>query len=396
MVDSLIGRDEELNAVRAFLSTPREGPAVVMLEGEAASEDDAHWEAVIAAEGRPPGLRRGRGGRDGAVLRRAVRSARRRARGGSVELPRPSGTRSRWLCCSSRDDRTAEHQAVAAGFRGALCALTETDRLLVAIDDVQWFDRPSAAALAFTLRRLEGAGWTSCSPSGSRRACRAPSGSIDPLPSSSSSGCWIEPLSAAAVQRLIHIHLGATFPRPVLRRIHDTSGGNPFFALELARALGRVEPPAPGEPLPVPDTLHELVENRLAGLPEDDGGSASRLRCSASPAWRDSTPPSGRTPPMRFSRPSRLTWLASRRTGCTSRTRCSRRAWWRPPTQARAGRSIAVWPRWPSQRSARGTSRSRRRAPTSRWPRRSRLPPQPSLAAGRPRRRGVRASAPFA
>ena len=35
MADSLIGRDEELNAVRAFLSTPKEGSAVVMLEGEA-------------------------------------------------------------------------------------------------------------------------------------------------------------------------------------------------------------------------------------------------------------------------------------------------------------------------------------------------------------------------
>jgi DNA-binding CsgD family transcriptional regulator len=46
------------------------------------------------------------------------------------------------------------------------------------------------------------------------------------------------------------------------------SGGNPFFALELGRALLTREVfPAPGEPLPVPATLNELVRERLAGIP---------------------------------------------------------------------------------------------------------------------------------
>ena len=46
------------------------------------------------------------------------------------------------------------------------------------------------------------------------------------------------------------------------------SGGNPFFALELGRALlTRDVSPAPGEPLPVPATLNELVRERLAGIP---------------------------------------------------------------------------------------------------------------------------------
>ena len=48
-------------------------------------------------------------------------------------------------------------------------------------------------------------------------------------------------------------------------RIHERSDGNPFFALELARALGRdVDPLAP---LPVPETLEELLRARIAGLP---------------------------------------------------------------------------------------------------------------------------------
>jgi DNA-binding CsgD family transcriptional regulator/TolA-binding protein len=59
-----------------------------------------------------------------------------------------------------------------------------------------------------------------------------------------------------------------TLPRPTLLRLHDASGGNPFYALELARALQqRDRRLAHGQPLPVPATLNELVRDRLAGLP---------------------------------------------------------------------------------------------------------------------------------
>jgi len=49
--------------------------------------------------------------------------------------------------------------------------------------------------------------------------------------------------------------------------MHDATGGNPFFALELARTLQRHHgEPAAHEPLPVPEKLHELVASRLGGL----------------------------------------------------------------------------------------------------------------------------------
>jgi DNA-binding CsgD family transcriptional regulator len=56
-------------------------------------------------------------------------------------------------------------------------------------------------------------------------------------------------------------------PRPTLLKLHDVSGGNPFYALELARALGAhgtVRDPT--GPLPVPDRLEELVSARLGGF----------------------------------------------------------------------------------------------------------------------------------
>ena len=53
------------------------------------------------------------------------------------------------------------------------------------------------------------------------------------------------------MHRLLRDRLGITFPRPTLQRIHTTSGGNPFFAFEGARAVeargGRLDA---GESLP--------------------------------------------------------------------------------------------------------------------------------------------------
>jgi DNA-binding CsgD family transcriptional regulator len=68
---------------------------------------------------------------------------------------------------------------------------------------------------------------------------------------------------------MLRARLGVTFPRPTLRRIADASGSNPFFALELARAVSRKGREVDiGEPLPVPTGLHDLVADRLARLPD--------------------------------------------------------------------------------------------------------------------------------
>src|SRR5262249_6575931 len=46
-------------------------------------------------------------------------------------------------------------------------------------------------------------------------------------------------LSLGATHELVRNRLGITFARPVLIKLWETSGGNPFFALELAAALQR-------------------------------------------------------------------------------------------------------------------------------------------------------------
>jgi DNA-binding CsgD family transcriptional regulator len=75
----------------------------------------------------------------------------------------------------------------------------------------------------------------------------------------------VRPLSIGAVHQLLHDRIGRPFPRQTLLRIHERSGGNPFFALEIARVLGVDVDPL--EPLPVPEMLEDLLRARVADLP---------------------------------------------------------------------------------------------------------------------------------
>ena len=48
----------------------------------------------------------------------------------------------------------------------------------------------------------------------------------------------VGPLSVGAIHQSLRARLARAVPRPTLLRLHEVSGGNPFYALELARALG--------------------------------------------------------------------------------------------------------------------------------------------------------------
>jgi hypothetical protein len=91
----------------------------------------------------------------------------------------------------------------------------------------------------------------------------------------------VGPMSVGELHRLVHIRLGAWLPRPVLRRVHAASGGNPFFALEIARSLIRRGRPASTDALPVPPTIGELVRDRLEPL--SPGAREALLVVSAVP-----------------------------------------------------------------------------------------------------------------
>ena len=77
----------------------------------------------------------------------------------------------------------------------------------------------------------------------------------------------VGPLGVDALSALLRQRLGARFLRPVLRQLEEISGGNPFYAIELAEGLlqfGREL--EPGESLPLPAHLRDVIGTRLRSL----------------------------------------------------------------------------------------------------------------------------------
>jgi DNA-binding CsgD family transcriptional regulator len=155
-----------------------------------------------------------------------------------------------------------EPSAISVAFLNALRTLTAREPLLVAVDDVQWLDRPSADVLAFAARRLGGedVGFLLA-----RRSGRTP-----PLERAlEARGLqWLEavPLSLDAIRHLLSTRLGLALPRHVLRRVFEVAAGNALFALQLGRVLVERGLPEIGEDMPVPDAVEDLLGTHVDGL----------------------------------------------------------------------------------------------------------------------------------
>ena len=278
----LIGRDEELAAVLAFLESTESLPGALLLEGEAGIGKTTILRAGIVAASQS---------RFCVVSTRPVEAESSLSfvalgdllgeQLGKVQdaLPRPQRQALRVaLLLSEPGGRPPDRRAVGIGVLSSLRALAGVAPLLVAIDDLQWLDRASATVLQFALRRLRD------EPIGLLAACRSGQEQIpleleSAFPEGRVHRVRVGPLSLGALSRLLRDRLDTTFARPTLRRIHESSGGNPFFALELARTLERHGRPLdPGERVPVPAEVHELAADRLASLPAE---TAAALRAAA-------------------------------------------------------------------------------------------------------------------
>ena len=267
----VIGRDEDLSSLRAFLDRRpvAQGPTAIALEGEAGIGKSTLWVDVVETA-------RGRGLR--VLSSRPAESERSLAHAGLGDLfegalddvlPALTPPRRRALevalLVEDAAGRPVDARALGVAVRNALQLLAE-ERLVVAIDDLQWLDAQSASALGFALRRLPDADlrliWTRRLGNGD-----ASSAVEDALEPDRIDRVAVGPLSVGAIQQLLRGRLDRTMPRATLLKLHEASGGNPFYALELARALGpegTVRDPT--QPLPVPERLEELVSARLAGF----------------------------------------------------------------------------------------------------------------------------------
>jgi ATP/maltotriose-dependent transcriptional regulator MalT len=168
---------------------------------------------------------------------------------------------------------------VAAGFLSIIQGAADEAPVLLAIDDMQWLDPSSAHVLAFTARRLtgpvgvlgtaridddgrSGALWLQLStPDGVRRI-------------------WVGPLSLGGLHEVLSERLGRSFSRPTMVRIEEISGGNPFYALELARAIDDDKTTVAGQ---LPGSLADLVRARIGSLDSDVHNVLLAAACAATP-----------------------------------------------------------------------------------------------------------------
>jgi DNA-binding CsgD family transcriptional regulator len=268
MVFEIVGREEELASVDTFIGRTEGGARALVLEGDAGIGKSTLWLAGVE-------YARARGFR--VLSSRPAEAERGLAHVGLGDLfegvlddvlPGLSAPRRRALevalLLEEASGDPVDHRALAVAVHTVLQLLSDPGPLLIAVDDVQWLDPSTSSALAFALRRL-------ASNHVDLLLARRPVDGAQPPGPEQVLGAErvrrlpVGPLSAGALHRFLLDRLYRPFARQTLLRIHERSGGNPFFALELARGLDeRVDPL---QPLPVPQTLEELVRARITGLP---------------------------------------------------------------------------------------------------------------------------------
>src|SRR5438067_1453247 len=121
------------------------------------------------------------------------------------------------LLRESPEGRAPDRRAIAVAFLSGVRALAQEQRVLVAVDDVQWLDPASASVLEFAARRLGDAQVAIL-------AARRVEGTDDAVPLSLDQAVptrveRLGPLSLGALHRIIRLRLGHALPRPALRRI---------------------------------------------------------------------------------------------------------------------------------------------------------------------------------
>jgi DNA-binding NarL/FixJ family response regulator len=271
---TVIGRDRERAALAAFLAR-RDGPAALVLEGQAGIGKTTLWEEAwraAAADGclvlhcRPASAESQLAFSavadllDGDVVDEALPS-----------LPAPQRRALQAALLREDDvDAAADVRAIAGGLLGVLRHAARRRPVVVAVDDVQWLDGPSRTVLEFVARRTAGVQVVLLVARRSDADEALPLGLSRAQDASRVTRLALEPMSLGALHRLIQDRLFLSLPRPTLRRLHEGSGGNPFYALEIGLALRRRDAPLSVEgALPVPTNLQHLVDERLGALPVD-------------------------------------------------------------------------------------------------------------------------------
>ena len=282
---AIVGREEELSSIRRFLIELAAGPSALVMSGEPGIGKTVLWEIACEDARQPPGrVLSWRGVEAEAMLAFAglsellagvldgvaptLAAPRRRALEVALLLAEPNG-------------QAPDAHAIGLALVDILGALCQTGPVLVALDDVQWLDASSVAVLQVAMRRLRK------QPVGVLMTLREEPHSRMPFDLERSFSrqriTRLSPsaLGPGALKRLFSERLGIELSGADLALIHETSGGNPFFALEVARHGARVER---GSRFRVPDSLSVLLGERIERLPDEVGEVAFTAAVAGRPS----------------------------------------------------------------------------------------------------------------
>ena len=268
-LQTLIGRAKELRDLTEFLSGVEAGPIALVLEGGMGIGKTALWKAGLAeATGRSYRVLVSRPIESEAQLAYAalgdlLAEASDEEMG---ELPAPQRTALEVALLRREPEGQPLQRAVALGALGVLRTIASDRPTVIGIDDVQWLDHESETVLAFVARRLKDERIGLLATRRSEGSSTLPFDLEQALMGGRSGRLRVGSLGRAELDRLLVARLDAHLSEQSLVRVHDRSGGNPFFALEIGRAMQHLDD-SDEDDLPIPASLHEVVRDRLALLP---------------------------------------------------------------------------------------------------------------------------------
>ena len=260
--DAVLGRARERHRIDRLLADARQGTSGAL----AVFGDPGIGKSALVGYA----LQRAVAGGTGVLAARGVPLETHVAFGGLLELLRPALDelhrlpRAQAAALQGALDRgpssDADRYVVGAATLNLLCAYSERGPLLVLVDDAQWFDEPSLAALVFAARRLLGEAVAVMLTARTGEAPALEAGRLQRLEVGA-----VDCATAAAIL----VSNGAPTPPPgVASRLVRATGGNPLALVELAGRCGELDLPAGGGPLAIATSAQTAYRRRLDDLPD--------------------------------------------------------------------------------------------------------------------------------
>ncbi|MEA3183633.1 MAG: hypothetical protein QOJ74_110, partial [Ilumatobacteraceae bacterium] len=265
-MDALIGRDRERDLAAIFVAASASGPAVLEIDGEPGIGKTTlfRYTVELARIGGSTVLECSPTQAESAMSYVGLTDMLRNLPNSALDaLPAPQRHSLEVATLrTSPSEVPLDERAVGTGLATLLGHLAESGAVMLAVDDLQWLDRSSADVLTFAARRLTTAavGIVTCA-----RTAEPAHDVVGAVPAP----VWRESitltgLGAAVLFHVVRDQLGITLARPALVQVAETSGGNPFAALALSRAVGRGADVSGA--VQISELVHGLTADRLNEL----------------------------------------------------------------------------------------------------------------------------------